>query len=718
MKICKRVTSLLLVLALMLALIPSVYAADNYTGKTVVLYTANVRGDVDVYAQIAAVKADYEAKGAQVLLLDAGNYLQGTAAANTDRGLSVYALMEAAGYDAAAMGPYDFVYGDATTGYLWHGNFYKYYTQAELLQGCEELTYAKNGKGDVTETRPAKAPAEFQVLCSNYAIADNNSGYYAFSANHVFHLDNGLKIGVVALTDPDTADDLQDGFLSGYEVCPVQTPEDTDVLVRLINDPGAESCDGAVDIVAGEKFTTGAYVIDNATKAVTEEEVTLDGKDEAVAALADTVKANADTVVGVSEVILDGRDSAGRTRETNLGDLVTDALKWYAENKFEGFDKDVPVVAIQNGGNCDNSIYDGQITQTDLLRALPFSPMGVGILYLKGSQLLEALEAGTSPSDDYGDACPGFAQVSGLTYTVAAYAPYDRGEAYGKFYQANSIKRVTITSVGGEAFDPDATYAVIADNYLMNGNDTYYVFKNAKSAEGAKYLNNGNGVKTRDIVQMYMKEDLGGVVGQRYAQAQNRITVLSQQPYENPYKDVKESDWFYEYVKYTTQNGLFVGNPDGTFCPQEKMTRAMIVMTLYRLAGEPEASGYDNPFRDVPDGQWYTDAVCWAANNGIVLGTSATEFEPNSNVTREQTAAIFYRYVKHTGGDLSAKAPLDAYPDAGKVSDWAQDALQWAVAVGLVTGSNESGVNYLLPAGNTTRAEAATMLTRYHQMVK
>ena len=217
---------------------------------------------------------------------------------------------------------------------------------------------------------------------------------------------------------------------------------------------------------------------------------------------------------------MNGADRVNWNGESNLGDLTADALLWYAENKVEGL-QDVPVVAIQNGGNCDNFIYTGDITEVDLLRALPFSPMGVGIVYVTGAELLETLEAATQSEN-----CPGWAQVAGLEYTVDTTAAYDAGEAYGDFFKAASIKRVTITSVNGAAFDENATYAVIGDNFLMNGNDTYYTFGAVKEA-GEHYVevSTFGGLKTRDIVTLYIQEVLNGTVGSDYANAQGRITV-------------------------------------------------------------------------------------------------------------------------------------------------------------------------------------------------
>lgn len=710
----KKVLSMLLALTLLLAVfVPAASAAGDYAGKTVLLYTGNLRGDIDVYARIAALKAEYEAKDANVVLVDAGNCLQGSAYANATRGKAVTDLMTMVGYDVAAMGKYDFVYGDATTGYIYHGNYYKYYTQAELVDGAEELTYRQNApwaSEAVMATRPEIMPAGFYAVSSNLTASVENSGYYSFDPYFVVPVTD-LNVGVVAITDPTTADFLQDGFLDGYtftEEAP-EKPYGSDIVVALVN--GGEACEAdiVIDATAGTPIV-GAYVIDNETKAITEEEVKLDIVDPTVAAAVAAVKAEAVTVIGKSEVTLDGSDRAGWNGETNLGDLTADALKWYAENKFEGFAKDVPVVAIQNGGNCDNYLYDGDITDVDLLRALPFSPMGVGILYLTGEQLLEAVEASTQSEN-----CPAWAQVSGMEYTIAAYKEFKAGAEYGDYYEVETVNRVTITSVGGKEFSKDATYAVIADNFLMNGNDTYYVFKNAKEAEGAKYLNNGNGVKTRDIVAMYIKEVLGGTVGSAYAEPQGRITVVTEAPeipFVNPYTDVAETAWYYDAVKYTYQNGLMDGTSKDKFEPETQMTRAMLVTVLYRAEGKPEASEFENPFRDVDD-SWYTDAICWAADKGIVDGVAPDKFAPNDPVTREQMVTILYRYATSKGTAGDGKADLSSFPDAKQISSYAQDAMAWAVAGNIIQGSKVGGEDYLLPADTATRAQIATVLMRF-----
>ncbi len=718
----KKILSMLLALTLLLAMfVPGASAAGDYAGKTVLIYTGNLRGDVDIYAKLAAAKAEYEAQDANVVLVDAGNYLQGSAYANASRGAAITEIMTRVGYDVAAMGKYDFTYGDATTGYIYHGNFYKYYTQAELVNGAEEEEYRQNAPWAaeaVMATRPELAPAGFYAVSSNITVDKENSGYYSFVPYFVVPV-TGLSLGVVAFTDPATADFVQDGFLDGYTFTDEvpEMPAGCDLVVALVNGGTPCEADIVIDATAGEPIY-GAYVIDNATKEIKKEELKLDITDPILAADIEAMKESFATTVSVfgeSEVTLNGSDRANWNGETNLGDLTADALKWYAENKFDGFAKDVPVVAIQNGGNCDNYLYDGAITDVDLLRALPFSPMGVGILYLTGEQLLEAVEASTQSAD-----CPAWAQVAGMEYTVATYKEFKAGAEYGKFFEVETVNRVTITSVGGKEFNKDATYAVVADNFLMNGNDTYYVFKNAKEAEGAKYLNNGNGVKTRDIVAMYIKEVLNGTVGSSYTEPQSRITLLTEEPevpFVNPYTDVAEKAWYYDAVKYTYQNGLMNGTGKDKFEPETEMTRAMLVTVLYRVEGEPEASELNNPFKDV-DNSWYTDAICWAANKGIVNGTDVDKFSPNDKVTREQMVTILFRYATYKASASKERAALTAFADGKAVSKYAEEAMQWAVAEKIIQGSVEGGKSYILPADGATRAEVATVLMRFVEMVK
>jgi uncharacterized protein YjdB len=175
-----------------------------------------------------------------------------------------------------------------------------------------------------------------------------------------------------------------------------------------------------------------------------------------------------------------------------------------------------------------------------------------------------------------------------------------------------------------------------------------------------------------------------------------------------PFHDVTEGDWFYEAVRCAYETGLMDGVGDSLFAPNSQTTRAQLVTILYRLAGQPAVSG-DLPFPDVESGTWYTDAVAWAAENGIVNGVSDTEFAPGDDITREQLVTVLYRYAESKGYDVSASADLSGYPDAGQVQDYAQPAMAWAVAEGIVEGVDGN----LNPTGDATRAQIATILMRF-----
>lgn len=175
------------------------------------------------------------------------------------------------------------------------------------------------------------------------------------------------------------------------------------------------------------------------------------------------------------------------------------------------------------------------------------------------------------------------------------------------------------------------------------------------------------------------------------------------------FTDVEENGWYHTGVDFMVRNGFMNGVADDAFDVDGNLTRAQLVTILYRIAGEPESTA-TNPFADVADGQWYTNAVIWAAENGIVKGVNTTTFAPNDQITREQIATILFRYAKAE----KVEGKLAGFPDAGEVSDYAADAMAWAVEQGLINGISESdGKTYLAPQETATRAQIAVILMRY-----
>lgn len=241
-----------------------------------------------------------------------------------------------------------------------------------------------------------------------------------------------------------------------------------------------------------------------------------------------------------TEYALLGADGAARRGETNLGDLWTDALRWFAVSGriSEYFEEDDVtagnaqievdenhIVALWNGGNLRADVAEGKFSAEQLAEVLPY-PNKVAVVYMTGSQLLEALEAASQAlpfTEETASACASFMQASGLTYTVDTAKEYDKGEAYGDhWFKAASLGRVTIEEVNGQPFDAAATYAVITSNANFNGMDSSYMFKEAAAANEKSTITTA---VVRDAVWLYLAEEMNNVVGEVYAQAQGRIAV-------------------------------------------------------------------------------------------------------------------------------------------------------------------------------------------------
>ena len=210
---------------------------------------------------------------------------------------------------------------------------------------------------------------------------------------------------------------------------------------------------------------------------------------------------------------------------------------------------------------------------------------------------------------------------------------------------------------------------------------------------------------TNKVSGVYLTKDMTVYAGWRVDENPNTGA--------NPFTDVSEKDWFYSDVMFVYENGLMLGTSKALFSPHGTATRGMMATILWRMEGSPAPKG-KNSFTDVEAGKWYADAITWTAENGIFAGYGKDKFGPDDPITREQLAAIFYRYADYKGYDLTVKGNLDKFKDADKITDYAKTAMGWAVGSGLVKG--KSG-NLLDPQGTATRAEIAAMLHRFIEEV-
>ena len=545
----RKVLALLLSVVMTLTLLVSSAWADEpkpLNGKTVILHTNDVHGSIELYAKVAAMKGDYEAQGAQVILADAGDYSQGTVYVSVNKGKDAVTMMNAAGYDVATIGNHEFDYG-----------------YAQLKSNLDS--------------------AAFKVVCAN-VLQDGSPVFDAYTMINK----GGVQVAFVGLETPEAQTKANPAliqgltFLAGDEMyAAVQTQVDAartagaDIVIVLTHlgvDSSSEpntsydlykKVNGIDFIIDGHSHTVmtkgpegepiqstgtalnniGVITIDNATKKIESNELIpiwhteeVDGKEVTVydytksdATVANDAKAIIDLIdadygqkFAESAVDLNGAKAPGnRTEETNLGDLITDAMMWAIKTKAPGVDMN-NAVAITNGGGIRAAIAKGDITKKDVNTVLPFGNT-LAVVYVKGSELLEALEVSTYCTPK---SLGGFPQFAGMEVELNTACEYDANDTTypgSTYFGPKSINRITIKTVNGKAFDKDATYAVITNNFLAAGGDTYYAFAAAQTQFDT-------GLPLDEILMEYITVELNGVVTDKYAAPQGRLTIVNDPP--------------------------------------------------------------------------------------------------------------------------------------------------------------------------------------------
>ena len=611
----RKFLSVLLAMAMVLSLTVTSFAADTaadakaeMAGKTVILHTNDVHGAVEGYAYIAQLKADYEAKGAEVILVDAGDFSQGTTYVSSTKGADAVTMMNAAGYDVVTLGNHEFDYG-----------------YAQLKENMSK--------------------AKFKVVCADVF---NEDGTPIFDASYTYTTKSGVKVGFFGMETPETQTKANPALIKGLTFATgdaftkaaadqVAALKDADVVICLAHlgvdgeskpyrsadlYAAVKGIDFIVDghshtvMTKGEKgepiqstgtafANIGVIVIDDASKKIESNslyEIKEDtAKDATVAAAAKTIVDRVDKEYGVvfakSEVTLNGAKApnGNRDSETNNGDLITDAMLWKVMQNKEGLTVDADhVVAITNGGGIRAAIKPGDVTKKDINTVLPFGNT-VAVIYVTGAELLEALEAST-----YSLPVGGFPQVAGINFTLSTAVAYDaNAETYpaSTYYGPKSINRVVINSINGKEFKADDTYAVVTNNFVADGGDTYYAF----AAATAKF---DTGIPLDEAVMEYVTKELKGVIGTQYAAPQGRILL-------NPFKDVKVSSWFGKYVIDLYNDGIINGTSATTYAPNDTLTWAAALKLLLVSNGDLKAA-------DATGADWSKNVIAKAAELGLV----------------------------------------------------------------------------------------------------
>ena len=691
-----------------------VQSKNELSGKVVILHSNDVHGAIDGYKYMAGLRDFYKSLGAEVILVDAGDYSQGTPYVSTSKGASAIDMMNAVGYDVATLGNHEFDYGWAQLKANMANADFKALC-ADVFENGNTIFDAHTiiEKGGVKigffglETPEAQTkanPALIQGLTflakdEMYACAQDEVDALKGEADIIIALSH---LGVDAESEPNRSYDLW-GNTEGIDM--IIDGHSHTVMTEGKNGESIQSTGTAFDNI-------GVIVIDSTTKTIEDhylfnaENAPIDAEVEAAAkVIIDRVDAEYGEKFAESKVELNGdkAPNGNRDSETNLGDLITDAMLW-AATKEDGSIK-VPaenVVAITNGGGIRAWIHKGDITKKDVNTVLPFGNT-VALVYVTGAELLEALEASTYSTPG---AVGGFPQVSGIEFTIKSGVSYDEGDLYpaSTYHQPKSIKRVSIDNINGKQFDPEDTYAVVTNNVCAAGGDTYYAFAAATEQFDT-------GIPLDEALMQYITEVLEGVVGEQYAKPQGRITVF-------PFTDVAESDWYFDDTLEAFKNGIMAaGIGGGLFAPKNEMNRAMMVTVLYNIAGEPEIQqGWTEDFSDVNEGDWFYEAVLWAYNTHIVSGMGDGTFAPSAPLNRAQAAVMLdnydHKYNGKQAADLSGVSL--SFTDADDIPSWAADSIKYCVSVNYVHG-NDDGT--YLPKKTLIRAECVVMAVNLYNAI-
>ena len=530
---------------------------SDYTGKTVILHSNDVHGALGGYAYMTELKNEFLAAGAtDVILVDAGDFSQGTSYVSSSKGASAVTMMNAAGYDVVTLGNHEFDFG--------YAQLMENLKDAQFQVICADVYLDETGETIL----PATTVVEVETAAEAAAAAEETE-----AAEGEEEPATNLRIGFFGMETPETATKVNPGLIqeisfatfddlyaSAQVAVDALKEENVDLIIGLthlgVDKESAANGYRSIDLydkvtdidflidghshtvmTAGEngepiqstgtKFeNVGVIVIDNETKTISDHFLLATAglqKDADVQAAADEITTAVDAeysaVFAKSEVLLNGERAPGnRTEQTNLGTLITDAMVWsvVSEGAMEAY-YEAPVVGVTNGGGIRAPIAIGDVTKNDIVTVLPFGNT-VAVIYVKGSELLEALEASTYCTPE---AVGGFPQTSGIEWTLDTTKEYDQGDVYtlnGKessYYAPASIQRVTITAINGEPFDENATYAVVTNNFCAAGGDTYNVFNRAYS-EGFGF---DTGIPMDEAVMDYVTDVLNGVIGEQYAEA-------------------------------------------------------------------------------------------------------------------------------------------------------------------------------------------------------
>ena len=717
----KKLLSVFLALTLVFALCGGALAAESETGDIVVLYTNDVHCAIDGdfgYSNLAAYEDKMAAEGNYVTLVDAGDAIQGAAYGTMSEGADIIGIMNAVGYDVATLGNHEFDY-----------------KVPRILELADML--------------------ECGYISANFIdLADGESVFPAYKL-----LSYGdVQVAYVGISTPDTYTKTTPAYFqdeNGNYIYSFGNEDLVDYVQAAIDEAVAAGADYVIAVGhLGIDPESAPYRSTDVIPQLSGLDAFIDGHSHSVIA-SDIVKDKDGEDVILTSTGTGFQNFGKLTIDVETGDVTSTLIN---SEDFEATDEEIDAYLAELFAKYE--LIFSEVVAESSIDLTGYDEDGNRLVRIKETNI------GDLCADAYriiGGADIGLVNGGGIRADIAA-GDISRQDIINVHPFGNKLCVVEATGqqildalemavsalpsesggflhVSGLSFtvDPSVENPVEVDEYgnfvkvegerrvsdvkvgdeAIDPEGTYTVAShNYMLKDGGDGFNMFMGDKVivdetmadNEVLSSYIVDELDGVIPESYAEPQGRITILEAEEEDgNPYTDVSEGQWFYADVLAAYENGLMSGVSATEFAPDTDMSRAMLVTMLYRLEGEPAVEGeVSATFTDCADGQWYSDAVLWASSNKVVNGRSETTFDPNATMTRQEMATILYNYSIYKGAEAVTEPEL-SFSDADAIASWAEAAVAYCAENGLMGGVSETE---FAPAGSASRAMGATVLMR------
>ena len=723
----KRLLSCIVCICMVLCCLNAVVFAKD-SESIVILYENDVHCAVAGYSKLAAMKNELKSEYEYVGVVSSGDFVQGGTLGAASKGEYIVRLMNLVGYDAIALGNHEFDYTISRLSELFELSETKYISSnfakiGEEKTYFEPFTIVSYGDVDIAyigivtpETITSARPSQFknesgeiiytfnesrlhEVVQESIDEATEAGADYVIALSHIGYDESG---NLNDITDIIENTDGLDVVLDAHSHSVI---EEKIIKDRSGDDVLLTSTGTGFEHIGKLTITNGAFdteLIKTETYTKTDADV-----DAYIAEINESYAELGNRKIGESKVSLITHNEEDirlvRNAETNLGNLCSDALLFVTNAD----------VSYVNGGGLRAPIKAGDITFNDIYSIFPFNNRIV-TAEITGQVLLDMLEMSlmTFPEED-----GAFPHVSGMTFLVDKSIPSSvEVDENGFFTGVKGDYRVYDVKIFDKErgiyknLELDKKYIFASsDYYILNFGSGMSMFDGANVVESEVMLD-------VEVLERYITDNLNGIIGEEYKNVDHRITFTDGKFETSPDEFSDLTTEYAEATKFVLDNGFMTGVTENNFAPEQILNRAEAVTVLWRLEGCPVVN-YAINFEDVEMESWYAEAIRWATSTGIINGYSNKQFAPYDGITRQQLAAIMWRYAKSENADISIGESTNilSYEDVFSVSDYAIPAFQWTCGSGIMSGNT---ISTLAPDESVSRIYFSSVLHKYMQYVE